>query len=444
MKESLLQGILLLDGMGIEKMAKELSLVSSYFLLPCFLIAICIEYFTELDFPKVVKNLLLIFMFTTFFYQFHFEGTRLSLNAASEILTRVSPNNFFIKKWNDKKLNSVQKNRDGRSLIDQFIVPNLNDLVATLFYVLGKVMLWLLKLIYSTVYHLTYVFSGITALLYFFSWTKNALKGTVIASLWCMIVPFVIVAILSMVGNHFEEISLKDELIVSHIDQIIWLFGVTVLLLFAPFITFGILSGDGVAASGAKVASMMGATVTKIGAYAGALKMVSQNLLQNAATNGIMNKINPKEKSKSSNSLNIKNQNSKDLKSNNFSNNNQVNKSSNTANNQVGKDIKGGSFNQTPTKEVASNGADRSNKNQSTNSNPIIKNDKAPLQENRAPKNNTTTSTNQNKLVHQPKDRGVGHAQGFNKEFNKSPKTGASKPDRFKKPENKERWRRDL
>lgn len=143
------------------------------------------------------------------------------------------------------------------------VVPNLNDILATAFFLLAKVFIWLLKLIYSTVYHLTYVFSGITAVLYFLGWTKDALKGTVQASLWCMVMPFVIVAILALVGNSIDDSALGSDLIISKIDTIIWLFGVTLLLLISPFITFGMIKGDGIHSFGSKMGTMVASSGMK-------------------------------------------------------------------------------------------------------------------------------------------------------------------------------------
>ncbi|HAZ13170.1 MAG TPA: hypothetical protein DCY86_10315, partial [Bdellovibrionales bacterium] len=107
------------------------------------------------------------------------------------------------------------------NFIQSFAIPNLNDLIATIFFVFSKAFIWLLKLIYSSVYHLTYVFSGITAILYFLGWTKDSLKGTVQASLWCMAMPFVIVAILALVGNSIDESAISGEFVLAKMDTII-------------------------------------------------------------------------------------------------------------------------------------------------------------------------------------------------------------------------------
>lgn len=262
MSVSILSQLLLLENTSILKLYQEIIQIANYFVLPCFLIALILEYFSDYNFGEVIKKLLLIVMFMSFFYQFHTEGSKIALQAASDLLTKVSPNNLFIKKLSDIKIKTKEK-PNSFNLIDKFIVPNLNDFVATLFYVLGKVFLWLLKLIYSTVYHLTYVFSGVSAILYFFSWTKGSLKGSIQASLWCMLLPFVVVSILCLVGNSFEERTSQGDFLVSSIDSIVWLFGITLLLLISPLIAYGIIQGDGPAATGAKVGTLLAQGATK-------------------------------------------------------------------------------------------------------------------------------------------------------------------------------------
>lgn len=91
----------------------------------------------------------------------------------------------------------------------------------------------------------------------------SALKGTVQASLWCVIMPFVIVAILALVGNSIDESALGSDLIISKIDTIIWLFGVTLLLLISPLITFGMIKGDGIHSFGSKMGTMVASSGMK-------------------------------------------------------------------------------------------------------------------------------------------------------------------------------------
>ena len=252
---NILREMLLIEDPSIFRLYQEMMNIAGYFVAPVFTIALLLEYFGEINFGGVVKKLLLITIFMGAFYQFHSKAVELSLESASYTLKKVSPRNLFVKKWYHTKVKTKEKKE--WNFIQSIAIPNLNDLLATAFFLLSKVFIWLLKLIYSSVFHLTYVFSGVTAILYFLGWTKDALKGTVQASLWCMAMPFVIVAILALVGNSIDETALGGELIVSKVDTIIWLFGVTLLLLISPLITFGLVKGDGIHSFGSKMGSMV-------------------------------------------------------------------------------------------------------------------------------------------------------------------------------------------
>ncbi len=252
---NILREMLLIEDPSIFRLYQEMMNIAGYFVAPVFTIALLLEYFGEMNFGGVVKKLLLITVFMGAFYQFHSKAVELSLESASYTLKKVSPRNLFVKKWYHTKVKTKEKKE--WNFIQSIAIPNLNDLLATAFFLLSKVFIWLLKLIYSSVYHLTYVFSGVTAILYFLGWTKDALKGTVQASLWCMAMPYVIVAILALVGNSIDETALGGELIIAKVDTIIWLFGVTLLLLITPLISYGLIKGDGIHSFGSKMGSMV-------------------------------------------------------------------------------------------------------------------------------------------------------------------------------------------
>ena len=256
---NILQEMLLIQDPSIFRLYGEMTNIATFFIAPVFTIALILEYFGDMDFGGVIKKLLLITVFIGAFYQFHTKATAMALDSASYTLKKVSPRNLFVKKWYEVKVRTAEKKE--WNFIQSIVVPNLNDLLATAFYLFAQV--WLLKLIYSTVYHFTYVFSGITAILYFLGWTKDALKGTVQASLWCMIMPFVIVAILALVGNSIDDLVLGSELMVTKVNTIVWLFGVTLLLLISPLITFGMIKGDGVHSFGSKMGTMLTSTGMK-------------------------------------------------------------------------------------------------------------------------------------------------------------------------------------
>lgn len=250
-----LKDMLLIEEPSILRLYQEIMNIAGYLIAPMFTIALLIEYLGDMKFGEVVKRLLIITLFMGFFYQVHTEGTKVALEGASYTLKKVNPRNFFIRKWYTPK--TFTKKKKGWSDLESFVIPNLNDFVATGFFVLTKIFSWMLKLIYSTVFHFTYVFSGITATLYFFGWTKDALKGTVQASLWCFLMPFVVIAILILIGNTIDEKALSGDLLIGQIDTIVWLFGINLLLLLSPLITYGLLKGDGFQAFGASIGNSL-------------------------------------------------------------------------------------------------------------------------------------------------------------------------------------------
>ena len=299
MKADLIKGMLLIEEPSIYRLYEEMMQIANYFVAPVFMIALLIEYFGDYNFAGVVKKLLIITLFMSFFYQFHTHAVDVALESSSNLLQKVSPRNIFVKKWTEVKIKTKEKADWG--LIEKFAIPNLNDIVATAFFLISKVFIWLLKLIYSTVYHFTYVFSGITAVLYFLGWTKDAIKGTVQGSLWCLLMPFVIVAILALVGNSFEDVASDGELVFSKIDTIVWLFGVTLLLLLSPVITYGMIRGEGIQSFGAKMGTMLTSSAMKM-KMALPLMMMMSDRSKGASTqlfNGVRSVSNVANKSKS-------------------------------------------------------------------------------------------------------------------------------------------------
>lgn len=251
---NIIREMLLIEEYSVFRLYKEMIQIAGYFVGPLFIIALIIEFLGDLDFGGVLKRLLVVMLVLSSFYGIHTKAVDLSLDVASKTLIKVSPKNLFVKKWYEGKIKTKEKK--GWGYLESIAIPNLNDLLATAFFLLAKVFTWLLKLIFSSVYHLTYVFSGITALLYFFGWTNRSVIGTIQSSLWCIILPFVVVAILAMVGNSINSRAINGDLAIADIETILWLFGVTLILLLSPVITWSMVKGDGVAGAGSKMGAI--------------------------------------------------------------------------------------------------------------------------------------------------------------------------------------------
>jgi hypothetical protein len=147
----LIKEMLLIDEPTVKILKDELINVAGWFVLPSFVFALALEYFAELRFLDVVKKLILILAFIGCFYTVHSEGVNLSFKASEEILKKVSPNNIFLRKWTEVKVKT--KDEANWSRFEKFAIPNINDLLATTFFLMSKLFIWILKLIYSTVYH---------------------------------------------------------------------------------------------------------------------------------------------------------------------------------------------------------------------------------------------------------------------------------------------------
>ncbi len=267
MRQDFLKNMLLIEESSVFILYKEMMDIASLLVIPLFLVALLVEYMMDFQFPDVVKKLFIITLFAGSFYQFHTKAVDLSLRSASETLARVSPNNIFQKRWTEGRVKTKYEGQSSWGWAKSFFVPNVNELIGTTLFVIAQILLWILKLIYSTVYHLTYVFSGITAVLYFLGWTKDALKGTVRASIWCILQPYIVVALLALVGNSVSENIEAAGIAASSIDNLIWLFGITFLLLASPMMTYGMVQGDGIHSFGSKVGVMSAMGAKKMMIY---------------------------------------------------------------------------------------------------------------------------------------------------------------------------------
>ena len=139
MSTNILKEMLLIEDASVFKLYNEMKNLAGYFIAPLFTIALILEYFGDMNFGMVVKKLVVIAVFMGAFYQFHTTAVDLSLESASYTLKKVSPRNLFVKKWFEIKVRTKQDK--GWSFLEKFAVPNLNDLLATAFFLLAKVFL---------------------------------------------------------------------------------------------------------------------------------------------------------------------------------------------------------------------------------------------------------------------------------------------------------------
>jgi hypothetical protein len=310
MSVGVLKSMLLLDEPNISGLRLGIENYSKAFILVSFTGALVWEFFNEMKFMGVVKNLVLALVFMGFFYQFHTEAVDLSFKASEALLREVSPRNIFLRPWSEVKVKTTETSN---SFVDKFIVPNLNDLLGTALFLLSKICIWILKLIYTTVYHFTYLFAPITAVLSFFPVSKGSMSGTITSSLWCILLPLVLVVFLALVGNAVQIPAQHGELAISSMDHLIWIFGITLLMLLAPSFTFSLIKG-----SVASTADAIGLKMTGMGAKALIAPTVIYGMVQkfksNAAKKAIAAQFNQRKNYGKNNNFYNKKGNNADLK----------------------------------------------------------------------------------------------------------------------------------
>ncbi len=261
MNTGVMRSMLLLDVPNISTLRIGVESYSKVFLSVAFVSALGWELATEMKFMGVVKNLVLALVFMGFFYQFHTKAVEVSFKASEELLREVSPRNIFLKKWNEVKVKNLD-NSSG-SFIDKIVVPNLNDLLGTALFLLSKVCILILKLIYTTVYYFTFILAPVTAVLSFIPTSKGSMAGTITSSLWCILLPFVLAIFLALVGNTVQMPAENGQLAISSMDHLIWIFGITLLMLLTPSFTYSLIKG-----SVASTADAVGVKMTGVGAKA--------------------------------------------------------------------------------------------------------------------------------------------------------------------------------
>ena len=109
------------------------------------------------------------------------------------------------------------------------------------------------------------------------------------------ILPMVVVAILALVGNSFDGDAVSHAA-TSSVASIVWLFGVTILLLISPLIVFMMVKGEGMASAGSQIGNLSVVSITRAATYSAmAMQQIADAPARmKKAKEYIKNRINPK------------------------------------------------------------------------------------------------------------------------------------------------------
>ncbi len=249
----MMKSILLVTDPSLQALYEQYLKISYYFILPCFLVTMIVKYFTDSDFIDVLKKLLIILLVFGFYKKFHVSFIEVSLDTSERILKQVSSKNIFLKFHQKLGGQTTKKNKD-KGLFDRFKMPSFNDLLATLFFLLMKIMSFLVRIIYSLVYHLSYLFAPVVSLIYLIGLNKSGVESLIRSTLWCMVMPFVIISLLAIIGNTFDLANMNNQ--VPEIEKILWLFSISLLMLLTPLISLNIVKGVEIAHYGSEMGKL--------------------------------------------------------------------------------------------------------------------------------------------------------------------------------------------
>lgn len=260
MSTPFLKELLLITNPNVISLASYLNKTALLFILPCFYIAIICEYLTNWDFKSVIKRSFIAFLAIKLLTPLHISFVNEALVTSSELVKRYSPQNKFLTAYNTTRMDKKAGVWKKLSSIVEMIVT---DPIVLIIFLLSYISFFLLTQLYSLVYHLEIVLIGLCALLSIFPITSRSLAGALKASLWCMLLPFVVAIVLCLIGDSDAFLKTYSGGIVNNLESLIQLLIMTVILLMTPVITSKIMSDTGVTGVADNISQMasMGALV---------------------------------------------------------------------------------------------------------------------------------------------------------------------------------------
>lgn len=261
---SKLSDLILLDSPKLMGMANDLTDISWKLIPAVFLIAAIGKYFTDLSWNHLLKKLFISCILLSFYTSFHMEASKESINLAEETILLNSRVDLDLFNLSSKEKRAVKKVKENISKKDKGLFETIKAIPDSLFSfgaslakvdsiglgyilpVLVNLFSWIsflvVKLVYSGVYHLTYIFVGLVALIYLFDFGNKAIIGMLISTVWCMVFPFVLCTSIFFLGTTIGEVQSGDLGLMNLAISIVS----ASFVIFAPLITLKLITGVGI------------------------------------------------------------------------------------------------------------------------------------------------------------------------------------------------------
>lgn len=276
-----------------------------------FVIAILFEIVSNGDILGVIKRVFLCIIVITVFSSIHHFAVNKSFDIANEIANKLSENTALLKGLNeglgeafDKRSDLVKESGAWTWIKYNILLGNvIGDTIAGTFVFLAKLILVLVKAIYTVVHNIGYGLIAIPSIFCIFSQFKGSLSTAMKTTAWCVSMPFVVLFLLMILSWQITHS------VVHPMDYMAVTMGFLIMLLMSGGFTFGLLSGAGVmgvaAIGGMVLSSQISSLASKPISWLGragsqkAIASKSQGVgkgFKNSAANGLQNlkeKISP-------------------------------------------------------------------------------------------------------------------------------------------------------
>lgn len=275
---SLLKNLLLNVNPRVIGLSEYLNQVALLFIIPAFYMGMIAEYFTNFDFKSVAKRALIAFLAIKLLMPIHIQAVDASLNTSSALLSKYSSGNKFLTAYQSAHV-ATDSNKGIWERLKSIVAIVTDDPLVVGIFLFSYAAFFLLTQLYGLIYHLTLAFIGFCAVLSILPITSRSLTGAIYSSLWCVLMPFVIMIVLALVGD--SDAFLKDYSggIVQNVESLIQLLVMMVILLLTPLLTTKIMNGTGLN-SVADNLGQMAAMTTMIGGSKYASKALANSALK--------------------------------------------------------------------------------------------------------------------------------------------------------------------
>jgi hypothetical protein len=256
------------DLKGAEKLFTIFKSFADSFLLPVFIISLIIEFFGDMDFKGVVVRLFVALILINFFKPVHFGAKNLGFEVSKSITTHFGGVNKILSGWSRANRNRKLRRSKSEIGIWEYYKTTVQrfptDAILTLLWAFNLISLFVIKLLYSLVFHFTYAFIPVTALIAIFPPFKNAVLGPIKALVWVFLVPVLASSLIAIAGDVISPANFKNGYVVYDFKTYLQLFSFSFLLLTVCAMARKIVSGEGFQEIAAANAKTMGLGLTAL------------------------------------------------------------------------------------------------------------------------------------------------------------------------------------